>query len=715
MNAKQQVFIQYLALSSLILVFIGLAGCAPLEVGILPADADSGSNGDNGLAESEDAGYNGIQIGIEPTPMPETFTYVNDFYGFKFDYPETWTLKEKDHGVDLKQGNNHLRINFRWGEEDFNFGRTGMAAGTPIYSDKIIFMRETIPQYTVELDHRAQYVIYSDTFLVEVDDLVFGIILEDTLTDYNELDLPDEVIAEAKTILESFERIEATGTHGESSPAPEAGVINPVSPDPDWLLYTNTDYDFGFYYPADMTVVEEPNLVKVGRDSVQLLIAFRNIDEDVQIVEPMTLTGKYYPIDEFDFLSRELRVFINTFDERVKALYFGEIGLEQDDGSLVTAIHVQDTSADEISTGAEIDERLIAEMTSIVKSFGRFETPSLPEVVNLDNFLGGDPVVAWLGHIASAPDGSRFDNILVSSPHGTGQIGLTGATPEIEAEINSLRDAEGPNEYVHVWGTLLACTIDNVEKNNCELVVERMQYGANYSEEEIHDWLGTIKRTTFNDGESYVFEKAWQQFPMWYGIDASQDESLQFQLAHFSETGDRVQMSGLLMIGVPDVNGTRIEISSIKGQVGGFISDNFDSSVYENREYGFQFTYPTYMSVVEEPNKVIVTDEANGQMTIAHRRAEEDTQITDVGEVAGQLKNYGEVYFLGSFVQVVLNIQDGYITAAYLGEPGVELGEGTPLRFVISMVNSEGGRLSNSQVDWMLTIFENFTLASWSE
>jgi hypothetical protein len=31
------------------------------------------------------------------------------------------------------------------------------------------------------------------------------------------------------------------------------------------------------------------------------------------------------------------------------------------------------------------------------------------------------------------------------------------------------------------------------------------------------------------------------------------------------------------------------------------------------------------------------------------------------------------------------------------------------------MVNSEGGRLSNSQVDWMLTIFENFTLASWSE
>jgi hypothetical protein len=351
-------------------------------------------------------------------------------------------------------------------------------------------------------------------------------------------------------------------------------------------------------------------------------------------------------------------------------------------------------------------------MTSIVKSFGRFETPSLPEVVRLD--LGGDPIVAWLGHIASAPEGSRFDNMIVLSPQGTGQIGLTGATPEIEAEINSLRDAEGPNEYVHVWGTLLACTIDNYEKNNCELVVERMQSGANYSEEEIHDWLGTIKKTTINDGESYVFE-VWSQFPMWYGIDASQDEALQAKLAHFFETGERVQMSGLLMVGVPDVNGTRIEISSIKARIGGFISDNFDSSVYENREYGFQFTYPTYMSVVEEPNKVIVTDETNCQMTIAYRRAEEDTQITDVGEVAGQLKNYGEVYFLGSFVQAVLNIQDGYITAAYLGEPGVELGEGTPLRFVIRIEKTEGDRLSNSQVDWMLMIFENFTLASWGE
>jgi hypothetical protein len=132
--------------------------------------------------------------------------------------------------------------------------------------------------------------------------------------------------------------------------------------------------------------------------------------------------------------------------------------------------------------------------------------------------------------------------------------------------------------------------------------------------------------------------------------------------------------------------------------------------VYENLEYGFQFTYPTYMSVEEQPNKVMLLDRDNCQMTIAFRRAEENIQISDIGELTGQLHNIYEVFFLGAFVQPVLNIHDGYITAAYLGEPGVELGEGTPLRFVISIVDIEGGSLSNWQVDEMLHVFQNFSL-----
>ncbi|MGD9093220.1 MAG: hypothetical protein PVF74_10245, partial [Anaerolineales bacterium] len=606
---------------------------------------------------------------------------------------------------------NRVGINFRWVNEYFNFGRTGFGGGTPIYSDKVYFMRQVIPQYIVELDHLAKYVIYSDTGLVEIDNLAFGIVLEDLITDYMTLDLPDEVIAEATTILESFERIKATGTPGESSPAPEAVVINPVSPDPDWLLYTNRDYDFGFFYPPDMNVVEEPNLVMVGRDSIQLLIAFRSVDEDIQIVEPEALTGdsKIYPVEEIDFLGQEMRIFVNSYDERVKVVYFGEGPIVKNVGNLAFAIRLLDTSVSEIGTGAEIGDALIDEMTEIVISFGRFETASSPEVVSPPD--RGDPIVAWLGHIASAPEGSRFDNIVVLSPEGTGELGLTGATPDIEAEIHSLRDVEGTNEYIHFWGNVLLCSIDHYNNNNCQLVVERMQYGANYSEQDIHDWFGTIKKSTFNGGESYVFE-LFSQFPMWYGIDSSQDESLQAQLEHFLETNEIVEVSGKLMVGVPDVNGTRIEISSIEARsYTGPRPDNIDRAVYENREHGFTFLYPSYMSVVEEPNKVLVN---NGtlQLTIAYRHADENIPISDIGELTGQFHNIYDVYFLGTFVQTVLNIDDGYITAAYLGKPGVELGESTQLRFVVSLVNTDGTRISNAQVDEMLQIFQNFSLTS---
>ena len=552
MKTKKQIIKQYLALSYLILLMMGLVGCGSLEVGALPEDTATARNEDPGAAEGGEAQIKGIEIGIEPTPMPEVLTYTNDFYGFKFDYPETWIFSEEDHGVVLMNGTNRLGINFRWINENHNFGRTGMAGGTPIYSDKVNFLGQVIPQYIVELDHQAKYVIYSETVLVEIDDLVFAIVLEDLESDYMTFEMPAEIIAEAKTILESFEQIEATGS-------PPVDVSPP---------------EVDGYPPATTTVV------------------------------------------------------------------------------------------------------------------------------------------AWLGHIASLPEGSQFDDMVVLSPQGTGEFGLSGATQEIEAEIQSLRDAEGSNEYVHFWGTLL-CGIDDY--NNCQLVVERMQYGANYSEEDIADWFGTIKSSIFNDGQSYVFELL-NYFPMWYSIHASQNENLQAQIERFLKNGKIVEVSGKLMVGVPDVNGTRIEINSIEVQTeSGMPRPDFaDESVYENSEYGFTFSYPPYMSVVEEPNKVLVN---NGplQLRIAYRRADENIQISDLGGFHGTFNPYYDIQFLGQPVLPSLNILSGFIAGVYLGGYGVELGEETPLRFVVSLVKTDGTMISNAQVDEMLQIFQNFALASWSD
>jgi hypothetical protein len=206
-------------------------------------------------------------------------------------------------------------------------------------------------------------------------------------------------------------------------------------------------------------------------------------------------------------------------------------------------------------------------------------------------------VIAWLGHIASLPETSQYDDMVILSPEGTGEFGLAGATPEIEAEIRTLRDAGGPNEYVHLWGAL-SCNVEDY--NNCQLTVDRLQYGANYSEEAIKGWVGTIKSHTFNSGMSYVFELAGE-FPMWYSIYASKDESLKAQIEDFRDTGAIVLVSGKLMVGVPDVNGTRIEITSLELIEAGTeeqppldesIDPTADWPVFVNDRYGYQIQYP---------------------------------------------------------------------------------------------------------------------------
>ncbi len=206
-------------------------------------------------------------------------------------------------------------------------------------------------------------------------------------------------------------------------------------------------------------------------------------------------------------------------------------------------------------------------------------------------------MTAWLGHIASLPQSSQFDDILVLSPEGTGELGLAGATPEIEAEIRALRDVEGPHEWVHVWGDL-SCRVEDY--NNCQILVNQLQYGANYSEEEVGDWIGTIKRYTFNGGDATIFELPGD-FPMWYSIHASQDPNLQAQIKQLRDTGALVKVSGQLLVGIPDVNGTRIEVSNLEviepgKQKTPVYEPDFEVStdwpVFVNDRYGYQIKYP---------------------------------------------------------------------------------------------------------------------------
>ncbi len=244
-------------------------------------------------------------------------------------------------------------------------------------------------------------------------------------------------------------------------------------------------------------------------------------------------------------------------------------------------------------------------------------------------------VTAWLGHIASLPESSQYDDFVILSPKGTGEYGLTGATPEIEAEIRILRDADGPSEYAHLWG-MLSCDVEDY--NGCQIAVDRLRYGMQYSESEVVDgWMGTITASTFNMGTAYVFELLGR-FPMWYGIDASQDESLQAQIESLRDTGAVVKVSGKLMVGIPDVNGTRIEVSELEVIEAGTIEqpaleETFDPAtdwpVFVNDRYGYQIKTPSNATItLYGPMRFMPEDVPEG-MTMGQYMEQLQKTLTD--------------------------------------------------------------------------------------
>jgi hypothetical protein len=312
-----------------VLSLVGLIGCGVVEVGA----ADPGVGGIN----SGGSGFepvNGIEIGIEPTPKPQNLIYTNSFYGFQFTYPETWTLEEKDYSVLLKQGTLTLRINHRWTTEENPDPRTGAPAGDFIYGGKITFLGQIIPVEILEFERKAKAVFYNGGPEIEVDDLIFTIVLEDLYADYQSLDISPEAQNDALMVLESFVRITPQGSPDMSPPpAPSPKPIT-EAPHEGWLQYLNSEYRFSFWHPSSFSLVEEPNAVKLAQDDWELVIAFGWMGQDLQIVSGETLEGQFQMVGfPSKFLGQEIQVFLNTFDGKVKTVFYGQPLLEIDTGA----------------------------------------------------------------------------------------------------------------------------------------------------------------------------------------------------------------------------------------------------------------------------------------------------------------------------------------------------------------------------------------------
>jgi putative hemolysin len=172
-------------------------------------------------------------------------------------------------------------------------------------------------------------------------------------------------------------------------------------------------------------------------------------------------------------------------------------------------------------------------------------------------------VIAWVGHIASTPPGAQFDDYVILMPEGAGEIGIQGATQDVQAKIEALRDAQGVQEYVHLWGSL---TCEVADYGNCQLSASKVRFGQFQSDPElVEGWQGEVVCSHFNSSPDNQCGNAFRlagDFPVWYGL-WSPDAQIQTQLEALRDTDQIVQVWGEIVAGVPDVNGTQIRVSRI--------------------------------------------------------------------------------------------------------------------------------------------------------
>ncbi len=182
------------------------------------------------------------------------------------------------------------------------------------------------------------------------------------------------------------------------------------------------------------------------------------------------------------------------------------------------------------------------------------ETPApAPPPTEAPAFTAEQPVVGWCGLVISLPDGSDY---LALQPEGSGEIGLTGADANVEAEIKELRDSD---TYAHFWGTLTCPVLDY---GGCQLVVTRLDPGTppgpRFDPDPVEGWQGQ----TFSIPGMAQFDDYFAldgSFPVQFGIRGA-DEALQAQLEDLRDTSATVRIWGEIQCAIPDVCGCQIRV-----------------------------------------------------------------------------------------------------------------------------------------------------------
>lgn len=145
--------------------------------------------------------------------------YVNNDYGFSLSVPESWAIEEHPDYLILSKPGYRFFLGFQGADEDPKPFRTGMPEGEFVDSGSAILFGQAIPKRILVFEGKNKVVAYGGR--IKAGDLMVVMYLdgvESTDTNYREIDISPEVIAEADQIIASIALISGVQPKLELNP-----------------------------------------------------------------------------------------------------------------------------------------------------------------------------------------------------------------------------------------------------------------------------------------------------------------------------------------------------------------------------------------------------------------------------------------------------------------------------------------------------------------
>lgn len=132
-------------------------------------------------------------------------SYVNETYGFSFDPSTEWAIEDFGEYVPFTRPGYRFFVGYQWAEEDPKPFRTGMPAGDFVDGGTATLLGQDIPKHVLVFEGGRKVVDYGGR--IRIGDLILVMYLDGVEVEpgsYQEIDISDDMMAEADSIIASF-------------------------------------------------------------------------------------------------------------------------------------------------------------------------------------------------------------------------------------------------------------------------------------------------------------------------------------------------------------------------------------------------------------------------------------------------------------------------------------------------------------------------------